>query len=258
MIDLLNKYSKEELFELFNSFNKKGDIHEYFGITDNSSGVKYIKMVADEIGFDLNTYAKRKKRYCLLCGKELESGQYKFCCSSHAATYNNKLRPKKVKETREKTQKKTIVKKEATIKTNKIKFCKCQFCGNETIYRKGKLFCSSVCASKYLSDKNYTYFKENPEEFCRGNYVPRYGIREHILQEQNNVCAICGSKQEHNGKPLVFVLDHIDGDASNNKRENLRMICPNCDSQLDTFKSKNKNSKRRNYWKEHIIKQLSD
>ena len=59
MIDLLNKYSKEELFELFNSFNKKGDIHEYFGITDNSSGVKYIKMVADEIGFDLNTYTKR-------------------------------------------------------------------------------------------------------------------------------------------------------------------------------------------------------
>ena len=95
MIDLLNKYSKEELFELFNSFNKKGDIHEYFGITDNSSGVKYIKMVADEIGFDLNTYTKRKKRYCLLCGEELESGQYKFCCSSHAATYNNKLRPKK-------------------------------------------------------------------------------------------------------------------------------------------------------------------
>ena len=111
MIDLLNQYSKEELFELFNSFNKKGDIHEYFGITDNSSGVKYIKMVADEIGFDLNTYTKRKKRYCLLCGEELESGQYKFCCSSHAATYNNKLRPKKVKEVREKVQKKTIVKK---------------------------------------------------------------------------------------------------------------------------------------------------
>ena len=68
-----------------------------------------------------------------------------------------------------------------------------------------------------------------------------------IIEEQNNVCAICGCEQIHNGKPLVFVLDHIDGDASNNRRENLRCICPNCDSQLDTYKSKNKKSSRNYY-----------
>ena len=37
---------------------------------------------------------------------------------------------------------------------------------------------------------------------------------------------------------------HINGDAAYSARENLRLICPNCDSQLDTFKSKNKNSAR--------------
>ena len=36
-------------------------------------------------------------------------------------------------------------------------------------------------------------------------------------------------KPEWNGKPLVFILDHI----SHNERSNLRCICPNCDSQLD-------------------------
>lgn len=55
----------------------------------------------------------------------------------------------------------------------------------------------------------------------------------------------------------MFVLDHIDGDCSNNKRENLRLICPNCDSQTSTFKLKTKNSKRRNYIRENIIKKFN-
>ena len=112
------------------------------------------------------------------------------------------------------------------------------------------------CCLKYKSNETYKYFLEHPEEFCRGNYVPRHSIREHILTEQNNVCAICSGETMHNNKPLVFILDHIDGNASNNCRKNLRMICPNCDSQLETYKSKNKNSTRRNYWKERIIRTL--
>ena len=71
--------------------------------------------------------------------------------------------------------------------------------------------------------------------------------KKYFLEEQNHRCAICGLKDEWNGKTLVFILDHIDGNADNNNRENLRLICPNCDSQLDTFKSKNKNSARAKY-----------
>ena len=54
-----------------------------------------------------------------------------------------------------------------------------------------------------------------------------------------------------------MILDHIDGDASNNTRENFRCVCPNCDSQLDTYKSKNKNSARTNrakYYNKSIVK----
>ena len=69
--------------------------------------------------------------------------------------------------------------------------------------------------------------------------------KQHILKEQNNRCAVCNTLDLWNKKKLVFVLDHIDGDASNNSRKNLRLVCPNCDSQLPTFKSRNKNSARK-------------
>jgi len=81
-------------------------------------------------------------------------------------------------------------------------------------------------------------------------YSPR-AFKKDILKEQNGVCAICGIKPEWNDKPLIFILDHIDGRASNNQRNNLRCICPNCDSQLETYKSKNKNSDRVYYHSHH-------
>ncbi len=69
-------------------------------------------------------------------------------------------------------------------------------------------------------------------------------IRDYILESQNNKCAICNMDNVWNGAPINFILDHINGDASNSRRENMRLICPNCDSQLPTFKSRNKNSAR--------------
>jgi hypothetical protein len=43
-----------------------------------------------------------------------------------------------------------------------------------------------------------------------------------------------------NGKPLLPTLDHIDGNKQNNLPSNLRLLCPNCDSQLPTRGGKNR------------------
>lgn len=64
-------------------------------------------------------------------------------------------------------------------------------------------------------------------------------MRVHLLDEQSGGCAICGSPSEWSGQALAFVLDHIDGDSANHHRENPRLVCPNCDSQLPTYKNRN-------------------
>lgn len=57
-------------------------------------------------------------------------------------------------------------------------------------------------------------------------------------------CSICGQGPEWNGKPLVLILDHINGDNHDDRLENLRWVCPNCDHQLPTFGAKNILNKR--------------
>lgn len=44
----------------------------------------------------------------------------------------------------------------------------------------------------------------------------------------------------------TLTIDHADGDATNNKFENLRVLCPNCHSLTPTFGGLNKGSGRKN------------
>jgi len=52
-------------------------------------------------------------------------------------------------------------------------------------------------------------------------------------------CEICGQDEEWMGKKLIFVLDHINGINDDNRLENLRIVCPNCNVTLDTHGAKN-------------------
>lgn len=61
--------------------------------------------------------------------------------------------------------------------------------------------------------------------YKKGNYSPYQ-------------CQICGISSWQ-GKELTLRLDHINGENHNNELSNLRWICPNCDSQLDTYCGKN-------------------
>jgi hypothetical protein len=129
----------------------------------------------------------------------------------------------------------------------------CQNCGK--YLGSGKIahkrqFCSVGCRSEY-KDKienevldRWQKGEDVSSEICVSSGVNIYElsgryknkIKKILFNEQNGKCAICGQSSVHNGQPLIFILDHISGYWQDQRKNNLRLVCPNCNSQLDTTK----------------------
>jgi 5-methylcytosine-specific restriction endonuclease McrA len=78
------------------------------------------------------------------------------------------------------------------------------------------------------------YLKEN-------SVVQSYKLKNRLIAEglKQHKCECCGIT-EWMGKPTPIELDHINGNHHDNRLENLRILCPNCHAQTDTYRGKNK------------------
>jgi hypothetical protein len=119
----------------------------------------------------------------------------------------------------------------------------CLNCGNEIKYgsTKSNKFCSIKCQKDYTHKEYIKRWKDGLEDGMRGKYSISDHIRKYLLDKYNNSCQICewGKENPYTGK-IPLEIHHIDGNYKNNKEENLQILCPNCHSLTNTYKSSNK------------------
>lgn len=145
------------------------------------------------------------------------------------------------------------------------KMCKCNNCGtrkNPEYYRtrnnsKKRILKEFFCKEcnkkvdhnrKFCSKDCHTKYKDNLfEQQLNNNEYKSFNtlrLRQFLKRKTGHKCSIC-KNETWNNKPIPLILDHINGRALDNRLVNLRLVCGNCDMQLDTYKSKNKNSDRK-------------
>lgn len=122
----------------------------------------------------------------------------------------------------------------------------CEFCGNEITKRWASKFCSHQCQAAYTHSTFITQWKNGDinASICDGLSVSKH-IRRHLFEKYTNQCCKCGwSKVNPTTGKIPLVINHIDGDSSNNVEQNLELICPSCDSLTPTYMALNKGKGR--------------
>lgn len=150
-----------------------------------------------------------------------------FCSKSCSATYNNSYRSRK----------------------DRRPIFKCISCGIEQkSTHSNQKYCNQTCQHSYQA-------KEKAFQLESGANLSHKVCKNYWLSKDSS-CSCCGLSTWNN-LPINLELDHINGDGTNNTLSNTRLLCPNCHSQTDTYKSKNaKNNLGKEFRKARYEKSL--
>ncbi len=102
-----------------------------------------------------------------------------------------------------------------------------------------------------IDTSHFDPYKKNRERILKGEVQKSFPI-EHWLQYGSDIgssklkeklyneglkerkCEKCNQGEDWMGDKISMILDHINGDPKDNRIENLRILCPNCNAALPT------------------------
>lgn len=129
----------------------------------------------------------------------------------------------------------------------------CINCGKEIIAKGTKRkYCSHTCQNDYQQ-------KEWEKKWISGEISgvsenDHWGgipdrIRTYLFKKYESKCSRCGWAEvnKYTGK-IPLEVEHMDGNASNNRPENLTLLCPNCHSLTSTYRGANRGKGRGKTW----------
>lgn len=128
--------------------------------------------------------------------------------------------------------------------------------GNSTHMLKEKITRLNISTEHF--NKNVSGIKRTEENvFCENSTADQKTLRKFYKAKfPQEYCSICNQGLTWNNRPLILILDHINGNNKDDRIENLRWVCPNCNSQLPTTNARNPNYKK--YFCQDCGKQISN
>lgn len=121
----------------------------------------------------------------------------------------------------------------------------CKNC-SKNLSRKNRFYCSHKCKIEF---EHYDYIEKWKKGEVDGSIRNYWGVSNHIkkylFKKYDYKCSVCdwGERNPYTGN-FVLEVEHIDGDCTNNKEDNLTILCPNHHALTKTYKGMNRGSGR--------------
>lgn len=123
---------------------------------------------------------------------------------------------------------------------------KCLICGKDPA-RAGYKYCSTACQMEFQHQSYIARWREGKVSGLQGLGIVSRPVKRYLRRKFNDKCCLCGWSEINPVTGLVpLVADHTDGNWRNNSENNLRLICPNCDSLTPTYAGLNRGNGRKN------------
>ena len=226
----MRKFSEiddSEIIEAIRNAKNQTDVLRILDVNNSGGSRRSLRNFISKNNIDVSNFESKltkleyetNPKVCKYCGNPIPWSNHigDFCSNSCANSYNNSQRKKK-------------------------KYC--INCGKELSSSQNK-YCSINCQNDYENKQYIERWKQGLETGLKGEYGISNHIRRYLFETRGCKCEICGwSKTNPYTNTIPIEIHHIDGNYLNNKEENLQILCPNCHSLTETYKSHNKEGRK--------------